>query len=107
VLLATAACALAAWVIFRPPRDPADVMLRMATGLGTAIILAPATRWGYLVYPLAMTGAMLAFSMTSRTARKEEGTRTPAGPTGGEHDVAHDDAVDRPIASPDTRGIQA
>lgn len=107
VLLATAACALAAWVIFRPPRDPADVMLRMATGLGTAIILAPATRWGYLVYPLAMTGAMLAFSMTSRTARKEEGTRTPAGPTGGEHDVAHDDVVDRPIASPDTRGIQA
>jgi hypothetical protein len=108
VLLATAACALAAWVMFRPPRDPADVMLRMATGLGTAIILAPATRWGYLVYPLAMTGAMLAFSMTApATTRKEEGTRTSAGPTAGEHDVAHDDVVDRPIASPDTRGIQA
>ena len=107
-LLAAAACAIAVWLVVRPPRDAADVMLRTATGLGTAIILAPATRWGYLVYPLAMTGAMLAFSMTTPgTARKEEGTRTPAGPTGGEHDVAHDDVVNRPIASPDTRGIQA
>lgn len=107
-LLAAAACAITVWLVVRPPRDAADVMLRTATGLGTAIILAPATRWGYLVYPLAMTGAMLAFSMTTpRTARKEEGTRTLAGPTGGDHDVAHDDAVNRPIASPDTRGIQA
>jgi hypothetical protein len=102
-LLAAAACAITAWLVVRPPRDPADVMLRTAVGLGAAIILAPATRWGYLVYPLAMAGAMLAFSAS---ARKEEGTRTTAGPTGGDHDVTHDD-VDRPIASPDTRGIQA
>ena len=90
-LLALAACAIAAWLVIRPPRDPADVMLRTAVGLGTAIILAPATRWGYLVYPLAMLGAMAGFSAATRKER----TRTPAGPT------------DEPIASPDTRGIQA
>lgn len=90
-LLGVAACAIAAWLVIRPPRDPAEVMLRTAVGLGTAIILAPATRWGYLVYPLAMLGAMAGFSAASR----EERTRTPAGPTDGS------------IASPDTRGIQA
>jgi Glycosyltransferase family 87 len=119
-LLAAAACAITVWLVVRPPRDPADVMLRTATGLGTAIVLAPATRWGYLVYPLAMVGAMVAFSVTTtekttperttpETARKE-GTRTTAGPTDGEQDVAHDDAdhaLTRPVASPDTRGIQA
>jgi hypothetical protein len=106
VLLAAAACAITVWLVVRPPRDPADVMLRLATGLGAAIILAPATRWGYLVYPLAMTGAMLAFSVTPPKVERKEGTRTAAGPTYGDHDVTHDD-VNRPIASPDTRGSQA
>jgi hypothetical protein len=106
-LLAVAACAITVWLVVRPPRDPADVMLRTAIGLGTAIILAPATRWGYLVYPLALAGAMLAFPATPPKAeRKKEGTRTAASPTDGDHDVTHDD-VNRPIASPDTRGIQA
>ncbi|TDV36074.1 glycosyltransferase 87 family protein [Actinophytocola oryzae] len=105
-LLAAAACAITVWLVVRPPRDPADVMLRTATGLGTAIVLAPATRWGYLVYPLAMAGAMLAFSAATPATRKE-GTRTTAGPTDGEQDVTHDDDVNHQIASPDTRGIQA
>jgi hypothetical protein len=91
-LLGVAACVIAAWLVIRPPRDPADVMSRTAVGLGTAIILAPATRWGYLVYPLAMLGAMVGFSAA---AAREERTRTHAGPTGDS------------IASPDTRGIQA
>jgi hypothetical protein len=99
-LLAAAACAITVWLVVRPPRDPADVMLRTATGLGTATILAPATRFGYLVYPLALAGAMLAFAATAR----KEGTRTLAGPT--DDDVTHDD-VDHAVASPDTRGIQA
>jgi hypothetical protein len=37
---------------------------------------------------------------------RKEGTRTTAGPIDGDHDVTHDD-VNRPIASPDTRGSQA
>jgi glycosyl transferase family 87 len=105
-LLAAAACAITVWLVVRPPRDPADVMLRNAIGLGTAIVLAPATRFGYLVYPLALAGAMLAFSATTPETTRKEGTRTTAGPTDGDHDVTHDD-VNRPIASPDTRGIQA
>ncbi|MGB3439615.1 MAG: glycosyltransferase 87 family protein [Actinophytocola sp.] len=105
-LLALAAIAIAAWLVIRPPRDPADVMLRTAVGLGTAIILAPATRWGYLVYPLAMLGAMLGFSAAAR----REGRRTPAGPTDDDR-LSPTDRVncadDDPVANPDTRGIQA
>lgn len=104
-LLAAAACAITVWLVVRPPRDPADVMLRTATGLGTAIILAPATRWGYLVYPLAMLGAMCGFSARERKG----GTRTAAGPTVDERATCPTDtgsAAD-PVASPDTRGIQA
>lgn len=91
VLLAAAACGIAAWLVLRPPRDPADAMLRIATGLGVAIVLAPATRWGYLVYPLALFGAMIGFSSLDGTARP---TWTTAGPT--------DDLV----TNPDSRGIQ-
>lgn len=103
-LLAAAACAITAWLVIRPPRDPADVLLRTAVGLGTAIILAPATRWGYLVYPLAMAGAMFGFSAEEGTAKTGTKTRTLAGPNGV---GAPTDDADQPIASPDTRGIQA
>jgi hypothetical protein len=103
-VLAAAACAITVWLVVRPPRDAADVMLRTAVGLGTAIVLTPATRWGYLVYPLALVGAMVAFRGTTE---EEEGTRTSAGPTGDKRHVTHDDVAGQPVASPDTRGIQA
>lgn len=94
VLLAAAACAIIAWLIVRPPRDAAGATLRIATGLGAAIILAPATRWGYLVYPLALLGAMIGFASVGGTAQGRRTDRTTAGPT--------DDLV----ANPDSRGSQ-
>ncbi|MPZ82757.1 MAG: DUF2029 domain-containing protein [Actinophytocola sp.] len=95
VILAAAACAIVAWLILRPPRDPAGATLRIAAGLGAAIILAPATRWGYLVYPLALLGAMIGFASVGGTTLGRTGKdRTTAGPT--------DDLV----ANPDTRGSQ-
>ncbi|MGH3759425.1 glycosyltransferase 87 family protein [Actinophytocola sp.] len=94
-LLATAACAIIAWLVLRPPRDPAAATLRIATGLGMAIILAPATRWGYLVYPLALLGAMIGFASVGGAHVRRRTVRPTAGPT--------DDLV----ANPDTRGSQA
>ncbi len=94
-LLAAAACAIGAWLVVRPPRDAAGATLRIATGLGAAIILAPATRWGYLVYPLALLGAMVGFASVGGTApRRRRADRTTAGPT------------DELVANPDTRGSQ-
>jgi len=93
-LLAVAACGIIAWLIVRPPRDPAGATLRIAAGLGAAIILAPATRWGYLVYPLALLGAMIGFASVGGTAQERRTDRATAGPT--------DDLV----SNPDSRGSQ-
>lgn len=95
-LLALAACAIVTWLFARPPRDAAAVTQRIAVSLGTAICLAPATRWGYLVYPLALAGAMIGFAAGGKAVDgSTDQTRTPAGPTG--------DAV----TDPNARGIQA
>jgi hypothetical protein len=93
-LLAMAACAIVAWLFLRPPHDPAGATLRIAIALGTAIILAPATRWGYLVYPLALLGAMIGFVSAGPTPVRHRTETATAGPT--------DDLV----ANPDTRGSQ-
>ncbi|MEU3269534.1 glycosyltransferase 87 family protein [Saccharomonospora sp. NPDC006951] len=61
VLLGAAAIAILAWLIKRPPNSGADALLRIAVGLGAFTLLTPATRFGYLVYPVVLLGAMLCF----------------------------------------------
>ncbi|HET9141963.1 glycosyltransferase family 87 protein [Actinophytocola sp.] len=79
-LLAVAAAAITAWLVLRPPRTAADTMLRIAAGLGAAILLAPATRWGYLIYPLAMLGAMVGFSAVPGHEDRTAEAHAPGGP---------------------------
>ncbi|MBB6039984.1 glycosyltransferase 87 family protein [Phytomonospora endophytica] len=52
-LLVLAAVAMAIWMWRKPPRDAARVSLVIAVGLLAAILLMPATRFGYLLYPAA------------------------------------------------------
>lgn len=59
VLLAAAAVAIAAWLLLRPPITGSDAMLRTAVSLGVSTLLTPATRFGYLVYPVVLIGVML------------------------------------------------
>jgi hypothetical protein len=59
-LLLAGGVAMAVWLVRRPPRTTADAALRIAVGLAGAIMLAPATRWGYLVYPVVLLGAAIA-----------------------------------------------
>jgi len=73
VLLGLAALAIAAWLVLRPPATGADAALRIAVGLGAAILLTPATRWGYVVYPLVLLGARLCFPQEDRTATSSSG----------------------------------
>jgi hypothetical protein len=80
-LLGIAAAAIIAWLVVRPPRTATDALARIAAGLGAAILLAPATRWGYLIYPLALLGAMIAITPTTyRTAEPHAHGGTPVGP---------------------------
>ena len=53
-LLAAAAVAIAVRVVRRPPRTAVSAALISGYGLLTAILLVPSTRFGYLLYPLAL-----------------------------------------------------
>jgi hypothetical protein len=55
-LLGAAALTFALWLAVRPPRDARAAAARLAVGLAAIFILAPATRWGYFAYPLALAG---------------------------------------------------
>ncbi|QLH21637.1 glycosyltransferase 87 family protein [Streptomyces sp. Rer75] len=57
-LLAVAAASLAASLWMRPPPTLASAARRLALGLGLAIALMPATRFGYLVHPLVLLAAL-------------------------------------------------
>jgi hypothetical protein len=61
VLVGAAAVAMVLWLVRRPPANGSAALLRIAVGLGALILLTPATRYGYLVYPLVLLGAHLAF----------------------------------------------
>ncbi|MBK1788223.1 glycosyltransferase 87 family protein [Prauserella cavernicola] len=76
-LLGAAALAIMWWIIRRPPVTGGDALLRIAVGLGTFTMLTPATRFGYLVYPVVLLGAMLCFPS------RESASRVAATPGAG------------------------
>ena len=68
VLVGAAAVAMVLWLVRRPPANGSAALLRIAVGLGALILLTPATRYGYLVYPLVLLGAHLAFRVAEDPA---------------------------------------
>lgn len=72
-LLAGAALAIMVWVIRRPPRSAAQAAERAAVALLVAMMLMPATRFGYLLYPVALAGA----AVTLRAAAPVRGASAP------------------------------
>ena len=46
-------------VLTRPPTDGRAAAWRLALGLAVMFTLAPATRWGYFVYPVGLVGWMV------------------------------------------------
>jgi Glycosyltransferase family 87 len=58
-LLVAAGVAFVVWLIARPPRDARAATWRLAIGLTAMFTLAPATRWGYFVYPIGLVGWLL------------------------------------------------
>jgi hypothetical protein len=55
-LLLAAGIAFAVSLIVRPPADTRAVAVRIALGLTVMFTLAPATRYGYFVYPIGLIG---------------------------------------------------
>jgi hypothetical protein len=56
VLLVAAGLGFAVSLIVRPPADARAGAFRIALGLAVMFTLAPATRWGYFVYPIGLIG---------------------------------------------------
>jgi len=55
-LLLAAGLAFAVWLVVRPPVSARAAAWRLALGLAVMFTLAPATRWGYFVYPIGLAG---------------------------------------------------
>jgi hypothetical protein len=58
-LLVAAGLGFAISLIVRPPADARAAAWRLALGLAVMFTLAPATRWGYFVYPIGLLGWMI------------------------------------------------
>jgi hypothetical protein len=55
-LLCVASLAMAVSLVVRPPGDTRAAVWRLALNLAILFALAPASRWGYFVYPAALLG---------------------------------------------------
>jgi 4-amino-4-deoxy-L-arabinose transferase-like glycosyltransferase len=62
-LLCAVALALGVWLIVQPPTDTKAAAWRLAVTLAMLFTLAPASRWGYFVYPAALLGFVRITSM--------------------------------------------
>ena len=67
-LLVAAGLGFAVSLIVRPPADARAAAWRLALGLAVMFTLAPATRWGYFVYPIGLVGWMVLTRPPTRRA---------------------------------------
>lgn len=65
-LLVAAGLAVPAWLLVRRPVTASDAFWRVVAGMGAAILLMPASRFGYLVYPAAFIGLAVFFASVER-----------------------------------------
>ncbi|MFC4149284.1 glycosyltransferase 87 family protein [Micromonospora mangrovi] len=72
-LLVAVGVAIAVRLLRRPPRTAATTALICGYGLLAAIALMPSTRFGYLLYPLALLVWVPALALTERPVRPEVG----------------------------------
>jgi hypothetical protein len=86
-LLIAAGIGFAVSLIVRPPADARAAAWRLALGLAVMFTLAPATRWGYFVYPIGLASWMVL-------------TRPPAAAVSGQGGTA-------PVAVPAQAGSRA
>jgi hypothetical protein len=68
-LLGAAALAFAIWLVRRPPRTYEAVAVRLAVAYTAMFTLAPATRYGYYIYPLALLCWLLLSNSTTDSER--------------------------------------
>jgi hypothetical protein len=79
-LLIAAGLGFAVSLIVRPPDGPRAAAWRLALGLTVMFTLAPATRWGYFVYPIGLVGWMFLSRSPISDTPKPDGAAAVAVP---------------------------
>jgi hypothetical protein len=77
-LLVAAGLGFAVSLIIRPPADAQAAAGRLALGLAVMFTLAPATRWGYFVYPIGLAGWMVLTRQAPGTPAEPRSIAVPA-----------------------------
>ena len=67
-LLALAGLAVAASLVFKPPRSVPRAVMLLAVAMTLMFVLAPSTRFGYFIYP----GALAIWLLAARAGRKAD-----------------------------------
>jgi len=86
-LLVAAGLGFAISLIVRPPADARAAAWRLALGLAVMFTLAPATRWGYFVYPIGLIGWLVLTRPPKEPVTKPAALEIPAQ-AAGEQSVA-------------------
>ncbi len=94
-LLVLAGLGFAISLIVRPPVDARAAAWRLALGLAVMFTLAPATRWGYFVYPIGLLGWMVLNQQPSAISGPGSG---PGGGTGPDGDAGPGEPDQRALA---------
>jgi CBS domain containing-hemolysin-like protein len=79
VLLVLAGVAVAVSLVVRPPRSVPRAVLLLAGAMTLMFVLAPSTRFGYLIYPATLAIWLLAV-VAGRAVRDEPVTPSPDVP---------------------------
>jgi CBS domain containing-hemolysin-like protein len=98
LLLAAAGIAIAASLVVAPPATPAAAARRVAIGLTALFLLAPATRFGYFIYPISLYAwAMLADRQGRSGRRHDDSGQWNIGPVIGRLPAGYSRQVHRVI----------
>jgi Glycosyltransferase family 87 len=81
--LVLVALAIGASLIFRPPKTVPAAVTRLVVALAVMFVLAPATRFGYFIYPGAILAWLLLSLLTQPPAVAPDGLGPPPDPVSG------------------------
>jgi hypothetical protein len=97
VLLALAGLAVAASLVIRPPRTVARAVLLLAGAMTLMFVLAPSTRFGYLIYPATLV-IWLFVVVAGQALQGEAVTPGPDAPPASSRTRWRTSSVTRPAA---------
>ena len=75
-LLIASGVGIAISLVVRPPKDVPAAIIRLVIGLSLMFILAPSTRFGYFIYPLAL----VLWLVVTLAGRRAVAAQSPASP---------------------------